>query len=925
MNPYRIKLFILIFLLVPTISSAQFYFGRNKIQYEQFEWKKLRTKHFEIFYYSGAEELSSIAAGIAEEAFPIMERKFNFTFNEPIPLIIYSSHIHFQQTNILPHFIPEGVGGFFEFMKGRVAIPFMGDLQDFKHVIRHELVHVFMHRKVMYHLNNEGINDPPLIPLWFSEGLAELWSQEWTSQAEMIIRDAVIHDELLLLDSYELASKGYLLYKEGESFLRFFQSKYGDSQIRKILAESGRYNYFSQAVSDICGKTYGKIMEEWRNHLKNRISSEENYIIDTLANFRQLTKKGPNTSPVIYKDSSGSDHLIYLSNRSGYTDFYSINLESGKEQKILKGERKSERESLHFLQTGMDVNRAGILVYVAKSGGADALRLYDFNQRKELKVFSHPKLISISSPCWSEDDHKIVFSAQDFQGRVDLYLWNPNDSDLIRLTKDFFNDRDPRFSPDGRGIVFSSDRNMNESNDLFYLDLDSVTIRILTQDGFQNTRPRWDLKSPDQIHFISDRTGIPGLWSLNLTGNNSEIVINHYNSGGHGVVDAVKGSDGRLIINQFREYSFQLAELNDESADSEKLKIQINAKKSQPFPAFDSLSVDSIRSVPYTIDYSLDFAQTAVAFDPIYGFLGGGQLAISDVLGNRYYHFLLANTASVSSEIMNRFNIAVTLVNLEGRSNIAWSAFHFANDFYNPYDAFYFERMIGLRAGINYPINVFRRIELSSSLWYSSKDYYDRQIETAYLASNFFSIIQDNTIWSPVGPIDGWRLRLTVGPTYNFKTSAYHNVTGLIDLRTYFRPHSSITFAHRSLAWMNEGKDIRRYYIGGSWGLRGYRWNEIYGKRVFLFSNEFRFPVLNDLSLTFRTYQIGFRPIRGAFFLDAGSAWDFGKPQWKGSAGFGLRASLMGALVLRLDIGRKTDFKSVENDWFTQFFFGWDF
>ena len=125
--------------------------------------------------------------------------------------------------------------------------------------------------------------------------------------------------------------------------------------------------------------------------------------------------------------------------------------------------------------------------------------------------------------------------------------------------------------------------------------------------------------------------------------------------------------------------------------------------------------------------------------------------------------------------------------------------------------------------------------------------------------------------------------------------------------------------------WMNEGKDLRRYYIGGSWGLRGYSWNEIYGKKVFLLNHELRFPVVEDLSFKFRTYQIGFRPIRGALFIDAGSAWDFGDPEIKGTAGFGLRGSLMGAFVLRLDVGKRTDFKSFEKDWFTQFFFGWDF
>jgi hypothetical protein len=33
--------------------------------------------------------------------------------------------------------IPEGVGGFFEHRKGRVVIPYMGDLSRFRNVLTH--------------------------------------------------------------------------------------------------------------------------------------------------------------------------------------------------------------------------------------------------------------------------------------------------------------------------------------------------------------------------------------------------------------------------------------------------------------------------------------------------------------------------------------------------------------------------------------------------------------------------------------------------------------------------------------------------------------------------------------------------------------------------------------------------------------------
>src|SRR5256885_11543975 len=42
-----------------------------------------------------------------------------------------------------PFVPPEGLLGVTEFLKRRVALPFTGSYSDFRHTIRHELVHVF--------------------------------------------------------------------------------------------------------------------------------------------------------------------------------------------------------------------------------------------------------------------------------------------------------------------------------------------------------------------------------------------------------------------------------------------------------------------------------------------------------------------------------------------------------------------------------------------------------------------------------------------------------------------------------------------------------------------------------------------------------------------------------------------------------------
>ena len=105
----NLKYILLLLLVSSQFSYSQLYFfGRNKIQYDDFEWKVLKTEHFNIYYYDEFQEMAEIGASYAEEAYEDLKVKFNHVVTRKIPLIFYNTHLHFQQTNTRPGFIPEG-------------------------------------------------------------------------------------------------------------------------------------------------------------------------------------------------------------------------------------------------------------------------------------------------------------------------------------------------------------------------------------------------------------------------------------------------------------------------------------------------------------------------------------------------------------------------------------------------------------------------------------------------------------------------------------------------------------------------------------------------------------------------------------------------------------------------------------------------
>jgi len=131
-----------------------------------------------------------------------------------------------------------------------------------------------------------------------------------------------------------------------------------------------------------------------------------------------------------------------------------------------------------------------------------------------------------------------------------------------------------------------------------------------------------------------------------------------------------------------------------------------------------------------------------------------------------------------------------------------------------------------------------------------------------------------------------------------------------------------MALALRMSIYYNEGKEARRYFMGGSWDLRGYpRWS-IRGEKMWISSLEFRFPLVDQLLIKFPFVDIGFNAIRGATFFDVGSAWDKEYQTTYGSLGFGVRLNLFNAIVLRYDIGKKIekDFSQFQPGLFYQFF-----
>lgn len=515
-------------LLAPT-ATAQF-FGRNKIQYEQFDWHVLETEHFDIYYYPEMQTLAEHGAAFAEEAYEELENRFDFSLNHRVPLIFYSSNLHFKQTNVTPGFIPDGVGGFFEFLKGRVVVPANGDLHRFRRVIRHETVHVFTYSKFTRVLRDHRKPVDRLFPLWFTEGLAEYWSGEPDFQHEMVMRDAMASNFFVPLENLNRISGTFVMYKEGEAMCRFISEVYGEEKILQIIENAWRDSDFNKVLEFVLREDFRAISSRWTQWLQEQyLPMLENADVPSLIS-EAVAAQGFNMKPVVHERPDGTREVIYVANIGGYTNVYAMPIDAdyqpaGEAEVLVRGGRSHDFEAFHLFESRMDVSEDGLLAFVTQRGERDVIHVYDLRSRERVGLYDFEGLVAVYSPTWSPDGEHLAFAGIDEGGWADLYSYDRGNEALQRLTRDTYDDRDPDWSPDGRRIVFSSDRTVaGESGfyNLFTFDVDSAEINYVTYGEHMDLSPRW---SPDgsQIVFASVRQEADGkftaqdLWVADMT------------------------------------------------------------------------------------------------------------------------------------------------------------------------------------------------------------------------------------------------------------------------------------------------------------------------------------------------------------------------------------------------------------------------
>lgn len=867
-------------LSTPARVEAQGYFGRNKVQYESFKWRILKSEHFDNFFYPAESLLVYDAARLAERWYDRHSETFRHAFDRK-SLIFYADAPDFQQTNVITEQLEEGTGGVTEGLHTRVIMPFTGIYKDNDHVLGHELIHVFQYNIAE---GAGGLQRLDALPLWLIEGMAEHFSLGRNDPlTAMWMRDAVMRDKFPTINQLTTDPR-FFPYRYGQALWSYVGGRWGDRAVVDVYRTSLRLGW-DAALIRVLGMNSDSLSKEWAaaNKAQFLATAQTRTHPDSVGRpIVPLSRSNDyNVSPSISPDGK---LVAFFSSRGLFgIDLYLADAQTGKVVKKLASSASDRHiDAISFINSSGDWSPDGSkFAFVAYANGDNQIAVLDVRTSDVERRISLGEVGAVSSVAWSPDGRSLLIAGQK-GGAGDLFLMDLNNESLTPLTNDRFADYQPTWSPDGRTIAWATDRATTDLPSMKWGELQLATMDIATKSirtfpTFTRGRSINPQFSADgrNLFFISDQDGIPDLYRLDLS-NGQTFRITKVSTGISGITSnspamSVARANGRMAFTVFKDQGFGIFAFEPSQLAGTPDSGLTNAPSLSELPPYAPNSLVQsylgrpLEGLPSGSDFEVVGYHSTFSLDAIgqpslgasiggpfgAGVVGGVSALWGDQLGDRQIFGAIQANGTVKD-----IGAAVQYYSLRDRWNWGVGAQHVAY----PYTgatveaagnetivSLFLQRLYLDQASFfaQYPFSMTRRFEASISgthqgysqevvrYHYVGNSLVDQTRETGQsvpgitYAEPSVAFVGDNSFSAYTSPVAGERYRLGYSPVFG----DFSFQTATVDYRRYLfmRPFS---LAFRGMHYGRYGQDAEDsrlwpLYLGEETFVRGYGYGSI--------------------------------------------------------------------------------------------------
>jgi hypothetical protein len=541
----RVHVYILLALLVSGMSSySQFYqgsnveFGKNRVQYREFDWLYFPGDHFEVYYYIGGDKFAEYVLRSAEKQLPEMEKFFDFSLDDKVQVLAYLKQSEFRQSNIgITTDEQTNLGGTARILGNKMFVYYEGDHRALDLQIRQNLARVIFHQMLYGGDWKDVLKSNTLlsVPRWYEDGIVRFASLGASEDADVFMRDQIMNGAFKSLNRLS----GHHAALAGQAFWSYIREVYGEAVIANILYMARISRNVESGFTFVLGADLETLTNDFLKFYKGKYSAARPEQIPGRPIMPDLTtrserwkwnkaskkmgdlkvKARKNYDHYQFKLSPDGSQLAYVTNEWGQYKVWLYDIQKGKKQLLLKRDSKIERLVDKSFPVIAWHPSGQVLAYVFEKRGRLFLGTYNIEEKKHTvkELFRLEKVVDMQ---YAQDGKKIIFSGVN-RGQTDLYLYQVIGNNFEQLTNDVYDDLHPKFIENNQKIIFSSNRpddtlrlqvpveRMSPTTDIFIFDLnlrDSPLEQVTFTKAVNEFHPSG--YSPKHYTFLSNQDGV---------------------------------------------------------------------------------------------------------------------------------------------------------------------------------------------------------------------------------------------------------------------------------------------------------------------------------------------------------------------------------------------------------------------------------
>jgi hypothetical protein len=434
-------------------------FGKNRVQYQKFNWKFYQTENFNTYFSQDGLELGKYVAQIAEQELPQLEEFLEYGLQRRTNVVVYNNFDEMQQSNIGLNLDWQNSGGVTKLVNNKMVVYFDANHHNLRKQVRQGIAGVLL-ANILFgdDLGEFAANQTLLdLPKWLTDGYIEYAAEEWSPTLDDQLKNALLSGEYN--NFYQFAFEKPLL--AGHAFWYYFGSRFGKSKTTYLLYLSRIYRNLNSASQKIAKKKFKEVLRDFMTEMSQQ------YFKDIRG--RRIVPRG---QLAVVEEIGKKDFIRFNANPINRSFTYAVvEFKQGKYSVVLKenfvnrtvlltyGVRSREDEiNPNYPILAWD-GKGTRLACVYSQEGKTKLFVYDIVNRFKPVKQELPMFDQVQDVKYMLDANTLIFSAVK-SGQTDIFVYKIDKQTVEQITNDVYDDLDAAFVsfPNKTGIVFSSNR-----------------------------------------------------------------------------------------------------------------------------------------------------------------------------------------------------------------------------------------------------------------------------------------------------------------------------------------------------------------------------------------------------------------------------------------------------------------------------------